>query len=146
MAKITNRIDNGYKTVVSLGTTGAIKFETKGVKPYGLDGGEAVDTTTMENSVFRTMSPSALKTLTEMTTRGAYAVELFDELNDAINVNQEITITFPDTSTLVFWGFLRVFEPDELVEGTQPEATITITPSNQNGSGVEVAPVYNAPA
>jgi hypothetical protein len=76
-----------------------------------------------------------------MTTRVAYAVAAYTTLTSSVNTNQSIVVTFPDDSTLTFWGYLQKFEPDEIIEGKQPEATVTIVPTNQNASGVEVAPV-----
>jgi hypothetical protein len=61
-----------------------------------------------------------------------------------VQVNQEITITYPDSSTWVFWGFIDEFTPNALVEGEQPTANITVIPSNQDAAGDEIAPVYSA--
>jgi len=63
-----------------------------------------------------------------------------------LSENQLITITWPDTSTLAFWGWLDKFVPANVVEGEQPTATVTIEPSNQNDSQVETAPVYTEAA
>jgi hypothetical protein len=64
----------------------------------------------------------------------------------AINVNDEITVTFSDGSTLAFWGFLKSFEPSENTEGEQPEAEITIFPTNVDNSGAEQVPVLTSVA
>ena len=61
-----------------------------------------------------------------------------------LNTNQEITITFADDSTIVFWGWIDVFAPGEVAEGAQPTADLTIIPSNQNADGDEIAPAYDA--
>lgn len=142
-ARIAGRIDNGFSTLVDIaGTT----LEEKGVTPPGIDGGGENDTTTMRNVTWRTRAPMSLKTLTEASFRAAYAVAAYTTLVNAINVNQLITIRFPDGSELAFWGWLNQFEPGEVVEGEQPEADVTIIASNQNASGAEVAPVYTPPS
>jgi hypothetical protein len=64
-----------------------------------------------------------------------------------LQVNQQITITFPDLSTVTFWGWLDTFTPGDLSEGEQPTAEITVIPSNQDSAGDEVGLSYadNAP-
>lgn len=137
------RLDDGYQTLIDLG--GIATLYEKTVTPPGIDGGGAVDTTTMQNSAWRTRNPKQLKTLSEGSITVAYDVALYDDILAAVNVNQLITITFPDGSTLAFWGWLNTFTPNELVEGEQPTAECQIIPSNQDSSGAEVAPVYSAP-
>lgn len=136
------KLDDGYRSLVTLATDPNINFWEKSVTPPGYEGGDAIDTTTMHNDVYRTMSPRKLKTLTEFTLTAGYDPILFTEALDAINVETTITVTFPDGSTLAFFGFMKNFTPGELVEGTFPEVTVTIVPTNQNPTtGVEEAPV-----
>lgn len=143
------RIDDGHSTQITFGSqpsgTGpGITFWEKEVTPPGMDGGGENDTTTMRNLVYRTKAPKKLITMTEMTIVVSYDASFYDDIVDMINVNQQITITFPDTSTLVIWGVLDKFVPGNIVEGEQPTADITIFPTNQNSVGVETAPVYTA--
>ena len=123
-------------------------MEEKEVTPPGVAGGGANDATTMRNTVWRTMAPKVLKTLTESPFVVAYDPELYDEMVAMINDNQLITITFPDTSTLAFWGWIDSFTPNAQVEGTQPTANVVIIPSNQDGNNnnAEIAPDYTPPA
>jgi len=58
-----------------------------------------------------------------------------------VNQNQEIVLTYPDGETLTFWGWLDGYAPNEMSEGEQPTAEVTVICSNQNNSGVETAPV-----
>ena len=113
-----------------------------------IDMGGENDTTTMRNEHWRTRQPKKLKTLTNMSVTGAYDAELYDDAQilALIGVNQEITVTFPDLDTLVFWGWLDKFTPGEISEGSQPTATLEIIPSNQDDSNpqVETAPVWAA--
>jgi hypothetical protein len=60
---------------------------------------------------------------------------------DMINDNQLITVTFSDSSTVAFWGWVADFVPNEVTPTEQPTATITIHQSLENESGVETAPV-----
>lgn len=141
-----SRIDDGHGTTISFssqpsGTGPGITFWEKEVTPPGLDGGGENDITTMRNSTYRTKSPKQLITLTEMSCVVSYDPNFYDDILALINLNNQITITFPDATTLTFWGWLDKFVPGNLVEGEQPTADITIVPSNKNGSGVETAPV-----
>lgn len=136
------KLDDGFRTLVTFAANATIGFWEKSVTPPGLDGGDAVDTSTMHNVTYRTMSPRHLKTMTEFTMTAAYDPLLFTTALSLINVKTTVTVTFPDGSTLAFYGFLKGFEPGELVEGTQPEVTLTVVPTNQDPTtGAEEAAV-----
>lgn len=139
------RIDDGYQTLIAFALASAVQFWEKSIKPPGLDGGGEIDITTMRNSVWRTRNPKSLITLSECTGTAAYDPAIYDSALDMLNMNQLITITFPDGSTLAFYGWLNMLQQNELVEGEQPTLEFTIIPSNQNGSGVETDPVYTGP-
>jgi len=138
---------DGYSTTISFNADPDISFWEKTVTPPGIDGGDAIDHTTMHNSTWRTLGPRSLKTLTEFTLTAAYDPDLYDEICALLNVATSITVHFPDLSTLVFFGFLRLFEPGAHEEGAQPECTITITPTNWDPVNlVESAPVMTETA
>ena len=142
-------INDGHPTTVtfSSGESGVVLSELmfeKEVTPPGVSGGGPNDTSTMRNSVWRTMQPKSLKSLTPLSFTAAYDPAVFDEIVAMANVNQSIVVTFADGSTLTFWGWLDEFTPNAVVEGEQPTAEVTVVPSNQNGSGVETAPLYAA--
>jgi hypothetical protein len=138
-------LHDGYSTLISFDLAPSVKFKEKTVTPPGLDGGGAIETTTMRSVKWRTMQPKALITLTECTLSASYDPEVYDDILAMLNQNQEITIEFPDLSTYLFWGWVDKFEPEELSEGEFPTATVTIQPSNEDNSGNEVDPVYTAP-
>lgn len=140
------RIDDGFPTTIAFSEAPEVKFYEKEVTPPGMEGGGANDISTMQNTVWRTRAPKGLKTLSEATLVAAYDPEVYNDVVAMMNVNQEITITFPDDSILVFWGWLDVFKPNRTVEGEQPTAEITIIPSNIDAAGDEVAPVYETGA
>lgn len=136
------KLDDGFKSLVTFATNPTVGFWEKGVTPPGLDGGAAVDTTTMHNVTYRTMSPRQLKTMTQFSMRAAYDPLVYTTVLALINVETTVTVRFPDGSTLAFFGFLMNFQPGELVEGTQPEATLTVVPTNQDPvTGTEQAAV-----
>lgn len=140
------RLDDGYQTLVTFAaaSSGVEVFWEKAVTPPGIDGGGPNDTTTMHNTAYRTNSPKFLKTLTAGSFSAAFDPAILDELIAMVNVNQAITITFPDSSTWLFWGWINDASPGEISEGEQPTIDITIEPSNQDAAGDEIAPVYTA--
>ncbi len=141
------RIDDGHPTLIAFSaSTSGVTFEffEKEVTPPGASAGGANDTTTMRNNLFRTMAPKQLITMTPMSVVGAYDPVVYDEIFAMIKINQIITITFPDASTLTFWGWIDEFTPGNIVEGEQPTSTLTIIPSNQDNSKVEQPPIYAA--
>lgn len=145
---MSERIDDGHPTTVtfSAGSSGVVLtalLEEKEVTPPGVDGGGANDTSTMRNVTWRTKAPKSLRTLTDSSFVAAYDPAVIDEIVAMCNVNQSIIITFPDDSTITFWGWIDSFLPGAMVEGVQPTAEVTIVPSNQDASGAEIAPVYS---
>lgn len=136
------RMDDGHATLISFSGSSALVFQEKEVTPPSISGGGANDTTTMHNVTYRTKSPKKLISMGEMGAMVAYDPGIYDEIADQINVNQEITVTFPDGGELTFWGWLDDFKPNAVKEGEQPTAELTIICSNQNSSGVETAPQY----
>lgn len=137
---------DGFSTTIGFPSHPSVKFDEKEVTPPGVSGGGEIDTTTMNNTAWRTKMPKQLKTLTEASLVVAYDPAVYDEIVAMVNDNQLITITFPDTSTLAFYGWLDEFTPGANVEGEQPTAECTIICSNQTDALVETAPVYTAPA
>ena len=125
-------LGDGYSTKITIADDTDISFWEKAVTPPGLDGGDEIDLTTMHNTSYRTFGSRALATMTEMSCTALYDPDVYDEILAIINVETTITVFFPDGSTLAFYGFLKRFEPGELVEGTPPECTITIQPTNQD--------------
>ena len=116
----------------------------KEVTPPGVSAGGENDTSTMRNTTWRTKAPKSLKTLTTGSFQAAYDPAVIDEIIATCGVNQLITITYPDESTVAFWGWIDEFTPGAIVEGEQPIATVNMIPSNQNAAGVETAPLYEA--
>jgi hypothetical protein len=154
------RLDDGFQTLVQITDVddltvndvdlvgeyaGSLYFWEKRVKPPGMVGGGPNDTTTMRNVRWRTQNSKYLITLSEMTMTVAYDPESYDVVVGLVQVPAVVDILWPDLSFLSFMGFLDEFNPGEITEGAQPEADITIVPTNQYFDGTELAPVYTAP-
>jgi len=142
---INKPLDDGFSTIITLANIPTVKIYEKEVTPPGIQAGGAIETTTMRNTTWRTMSPKSLRTLTPMSVTVAFATEAIPQIQGQVGINQLITVTFPDLSTLAFYGWIDEFTIGAMTEGEQPTATITIQPSNQSSPGVEAAPVYTAP-
>lgn len=139
-----SRINDGFATLIEFAEDSDVQMWEKEVTPPGVSGGGENDTSTMRNTTWRTRSPKSLITLTESSLTVAYDPAVYDEIISMVNVNQQITITFADDSTLVFWGWIDEFTPGAAMEGEQPTAEVKIIPSNQNAAGTETAPVYSS--
>lgn len=139
------KMEDGYRTTIEFSENTTVSLWEKEVTPPGVDGGGEIDTTTMRNDEWRTKAAKALKTLTEGTVSAAYDPQVYDQIMAMVNVNQAITVTLPDGSTVVFWGWLNSFKPGALVEGQMPLAEVQIIPSNVDGDGAEIGPVYTGP-
>lgn len=141
----TLRLDDGFATIITLANIPTIKLFEKEVTPPGYSAGGPIDTTTMRNTAYRTMAPRYLKSLTQVTATVAYATDALTDIWAQIGVIQLVTVTYPDGSSLQFYGWIEEFTPGNHTEGEQPTATLTIQPSMRDLNGNEVAPVYNEP-
>jgi hypothetical protein len=139
-------LNDGYQTLIDFADFPSVNFKEKEVTPPGVIGGGPNDTTTMRNETWRTQQPKFLKSLGESGCVVAYDPQFLEDAVDMVNVNQLITITFPDGSTYAFWGWLDEFQPNAHKEGEQPTANVKILPSNQDADGNETAPVFTAAA
>ena len=137
------RLEEGHPIKVAFASDPDICFEEVATTPPELDGGEPIDTTTAFRTVWRTKSPQTLVTLSPFQVRVAYDPLVYTQVRAIINVNNSITVRFPDGSTLDFWGYLQKFTPQETKEGNRPEATVVIVPTNWDSSNnVEAGPAY----
>lgn len=140
---------DGYQTLISfsLSNSGVLMsdlMEEMTTTPPGVDGGGPIDQTSMRNELYRTMAPKSLKTLLESTVSVKYDPAIYDEILATVNQNQAITITFPDASTIVFWGWINTFVPNGNSEGNLPLADMSVEPSNLDADDAEIAPAFSA--
>lgn len=124
------KLKNGHSTKIAFAADPDVSLWEIEVKPPGMDGGDAINTTTMFNSVFRTFASGNLKTLTDVTFRFAYDPNVYTQLDDLINLETAITIHYPEGTTLAFFGFLRSVEFDPLQDNVFPTGNGTITCTN----------------
>lgn len=138
-------LNDGFPTTIDFDLAPTVKFKEKTITPPGMDGGGPNKTSTMRNIRYHTKQPKGLIDMSAMTTTVSYDPECYDSVEqDLLNKNGQVTINFPDGSMLTVYGWLDKFMPQEISEGEQPEAEITIEISNQDDDGNEVAPDYQA--
>jgi hypothetical protein len=125
------RLEDGHSTKIAFARDPDVSFWEVEVQPPGLDGGDAINITTMHNTTWRTMAARQLKTLTECSINVAYDPNVYNNILDHL-INQEgaITVHFPDGSKLSFFGYLKSFTPQGNQEGNMPTAAISIVPTN----------------
>lgn len=143
-------LDQGYQSLVAFSLDPDISVWEKldGVGLPGINGGEPINISTMHNTTWHTMVARALKTLTPFTLACFYDPDCYNQINAILNDDSgSITIHFPDGSTLAFWGYVQKAEFGALQEGTPPEITLTIVPTNYDKANrVEAAPVLTSVA
>lgn len=138
-------LEDGFPTTIAFAANPAVAFWEKTVTPPGLDGGDAIEQSTMHNVRMRTYAARSLITMTEMSVTAAWDPALYEDILDLINVEDSITVHFSNGDTVDFFGYLRVFEPQEMSEGEQPEAQITIQPTNRDpDTHAETEPAWAA--
>jgi len=142
-------LTNGYASFFEIDSFTTLGFWEKEVTPFGLEGGDKIDVTTMHNHYVRTYAAQALYEAADGEITAAYDPAVLSSLSGsagAINTNKAITIHFPDTSTWDTYGYIQTFSPSSLSNGEQPEASITIVFTNLTDAATpaEYEPVYTA--
>jgi hypothetical protein len=138
-------LGDGFRTLIVFNRNPSVELWEQTIQPPGMDGGEAVPTTTMLNFVWRTFHPRYLKTMTEMKVKCAYNPKIYVDLLALINIVDSITVRFSNHDHVAFWGFLQKVEPEAIEEGKQPILTATIMPTNTDpNTGQEEEPVFLA--
>lgn len=133
-------LPNGYRAFIAFENAPSLAVFEKAVTPPGMDGGEPIDITTMHNVRSRTKAPRHLIEPTDTSMRVGYNTIVWDDthaqditeetIEDLINDNQSITVSFPDGATYDFFGWLKSWTPSEMEDGIFPEADMVIVQSN----------------
>lgn len=139
-----SRMTDGLGTKITLSNIPNIDIRRTGVTPFGVDGTDAKDLTTLENEEWRTFMSKQLKTMTPGKMTVYYDPNDLEEIRGQINVNQEVELEYPDGETDTVWAFLKSFMPNEHKEGVPPTAELEIVPTNMDDNLDEVGPVFSA--
>lgn len=138
------KLKNGHKTLVTFSLDPDIEFWEATVTPPAMDGGEPVPQTTMHNDVAHTKAPRTLVDYGDTVINAAWDPIMYTRARQYVNVEQTITVRFPDTSTLAYYGYLRSVTPTELAEGSPPRVNLVVVSTNADPTtGAEELPVLN---
>ena len=137
-------LTQGHGTTYTFSNNPSLVLKEKEITPFGMAGGDSIDTTTMRNDTYKTKVPQALLEGEDATFTCTYDPADLTAIVAELLVNQLMTITFPSGATWTFWGWLNNFTPESINEIDQPTATVTVVASFENSSGEETAPVYTA--
>lgn len=136
---------DGFPSKVSFSLLPGIDVWEKSVTPFGIDGREPVDQTTMWNQIYTTVAPRRLRTVTPLTMTCTYDPLTWGELNNILNRVQSVSHFWSDGSTMTLWAFVQKVELAELKEGSQPEMTITVVPAMLDPNAVQGLPTEQNP-
>jgi len=140
---LTGCVVDGKGTQISIGSA---TLQEVSITPPSIASGGEINVTTHRNGTWRTKSPKILKEFGECSFSAVYDPAQVGSHLINVGVNLLITLTFADTTTLAFYGYVDSFSPGEITEGELPTADVTIVVTNQSGTaaapGSETAPVY----
>jgi len=141
------KLKEGFHIKHTFALNPTIELWEKDVKPPSLDGGEPVEQTTQHNVLWETMAPRSLIKMGPVTFKAAYDPNMYNSLLALINVETTCTETFPDGSTLAYYGFLNKVEPEDVTIGKQPEVNVTVIVTNWDFvNKVEAGPLLTSVA
>lgn len=137
-------LTSGFKTTYTFALNGAVKLKETEVTPPGMDQRGGIDISTMRNTKVKTKAAKPLTEIPDCSATVSYDPNALAQIYAMIGSNQQITVTYPDTTTTQFWGFINKFTPNGMKEDDMPLADLEIVVTNTDLSGNEVAPTWPA--
>lgn len=138
-------LEDGYQTLIGFTGAPSILLREKTVQPFGMDGGDRIEQTTMRNVTVHTYAPQHLIEATQMQFTASYDPGVLTTIISMININDLISVFHSDGTAWEFFGYLRSFVPNENQIGEQPTAACIIEPTNLSLLGAEQVPAYISP-
>lgn len=132
----STQMDEGYQSLIAFSLDPDLLFWEESVGAPGFEGGEPIPTWTQHNTKYRTRSPRSLKEVTAFQVTGRFSGSSVDQIFAMINVNQWITVKWPDGTLFSFPGYLKAFVPQQSQEGAPLQGVIQVVPTMQI-NGVE---------
>jgi uncharacterized protein (DUF697 family) len=143
-ASSANKLKQGHGSRLTLAVDPDILFWEKEITPPGMTSG-VYEIGDMYNTAWQQKVVNALKTMTAVTLVVNYAPETLPLVAAVIGVMTTATVTFPSGATWAFYAVATEFKPNALKKDDQPNANMTIEPTNTDPSdGSEAGPVYTA--
>lgn len=140
------KLKDGFSTRIAHSLAPTVAFWVKSLTPPSLDGGDPVEQKTMHSVLYEQVAPRTLVKTGPVVYKVAYDPIVWSTLPALINKKGSATIQFSNTATVTSWAYIQKFDPGEVVDGTQPDGTVTIVTTNTDPSDdSEAGPVYTAP-
>jgi len=136
----------GIEGVGSSIDIGGVSLCLTSLAGVSLTGFEKLDISCLSNSTWKTGISQTLKDCPDLSFTVNFSPALWGSVVAQINVNQQITVNFPDAlglGSINFYGFLNTFTPGEASVGSVWSASGSVSVTNWTGSE-ESGPVYNA--
>lgn len=145
---VSSHLPHGFPAKVAFALDPNIDVWEVSVTPFGIDGQEPVNQTTMWNVEYTTLWPRALKSITPLVMTVLYDPVAWGQLLTMVNQVQNITHQWMDGSTLSVWGFLQLVELGEQAEDATdpPTMDLTVMVANMDPDVVTGAPVTYGPS
>jgi hypothetical protein len=134
-------MQDGFSIKVALEDNATISLWEVSVKPPSMGVGDKIDHTTQHNTLYRTAVLRQLIEVGQVTGDCAYDPNIYTQITSVLGVRGGVTVTFPDGTTLDFWGGLTLFDPQPMSEGNPPRANFTIEVCNLDDAHAEAGPV-----
>lgn len=131
----------GVGTTLDVGAT-TLKYVTLGFP--GVDNGDPIDNTTLDNTTWMTKQAQKLKEATSVSFSALLDPTDWDNFVSECGNEQLLSENFSGVGTLQFWGYLRNVEAEEGEKGSPWTITGEIIPTLMNASSVETAPVWTS--
>lgn len=140
-----HKLKDGLGVLITIALDTDIEFYEYNVAPPGFTADPPIKTTTHFNTAFHTFAAAKLSKMEDVKLKVLYDPIVYDSIMAVLNKETTITITFPDGATIAFYGYLMSFIPAGLVQGTVPDADITIVSTCADPlTGCEEGPVVSA--
>jgi hypothetical protein len=119
------KLENG--AVSAALTTAAITFKVTSLTMPNFNGGDAPDTTTNDNTTFRSKGVREFIDIEDLSLTGAFLAADYDVLPTLINSTDTLTVTDRQGSTYVFSVRVASYTPSEMTEDGFPTADLSFT-------------------
>ena len=142
VAPVGAHLKDGYQSLITFAADSNVSlWEVEIGTPYGDEGGDPIDLTTMHNTARMTKAPRGLIDTENGSMTCGYTTPARGQCRALINVETTITIKFADGTTEADFGYMKSFKPTGLSDGEMPLADVEFVFTGRDGTGNEVEPV-----
>lgn len=135
-----SKLPNGH-VLVALATS-SLEFAVTECTLPPLDGGDLPDTTTNDNTTYRSKGSRQFIEIGQFSVTGAFDPDAYTTVVTTINVDDVLTATLVDGRTVAFPVKMKSYTPDSMTEDAFPTAVMEFTPlTGADGStGITITP------